>query len=252
MVKERLDILVQKQSGVSRSKAQGLIQTGQVFDADGNKLEKPGLRLDTETTLEIRAQARFVSRGGDKIEAAFVAFPFSVTDHVCIDLGASTGGFTDCSLQHGASRVYAVDVGYGQLAWSLRQDDRVVVMERCNARNLTSEMFDPRPTRFVADCSFISLSLILPPLIPVLGETPEGVVLIKPQFEAGKDQVGKGGVVRDESVRQQVVDSTCNHARTLGFRGIEVIPSPLPGPAGNKEFLAYLYDFQAPEVPMPC
>ena len=252
MVKERLDILVQKQSGVSRSKAQGLIQTGQVFDADGNKLEKPGLRLDTETTLEIRAQARFVSRGGDKIEAAFVAFPFSVTDHVCIDLGASTGGFTDCSLQHGASRVYAVDVGYGQLAWSLRQDDRVVVMERCNARNLTSEMFDPRPTRFVADCSFISLSLILPPLIPVLGETPEGVVLIKPQFEAGKDQVGKGGVVRDESVRQQVVDSTCNHARTLGFRGIEVIPSPLTGPAGNKEFLAYLYDFQAPEVPMPC
>ncbi len=251
MTKERLDILVQHHAGVSRSKAQGLIQTGQVFDADGKRLDKPGLRMDSETPLEVREQPRFVSRGGEKIAAAFDAFPFTVDAQVCIDVGASTGGFTDCCLQEGAARVYAVDVGYGQLAWSLRQDERVVVMERVNARSLQPEMFEPLPTRFVADCSFISLRLILPPLIPVLGAAPEGVVLIKPQFEAGKDQVGKGGVVRDEAVRQQVVDATCEHARTLGFRGIDVVPSPLTGPAGNKEFLAYLHDFEAPELP-PC
>lgn len=252
MAKERLDILVQQQTGVSRSKAQGLIQTGQVYDDQGNKLDKPGLRLESASTIEVREQPRYVSRGGDKLAAAFTAFPFDVHDHVCIDLGASTGGFTDCCLQQGASRIYAVDVGYGQLAWSLRQDARVVVMERCNARNLTADMFDVPPTRFVADCSFISLGLILPPLVPVLGPTPEGVVLIKPQFEAGKDQVGKGGVVRDLAVRQQVVDNTCAHARSLGFQSIDVVPSPLRGPAGNEEFLAYLHDFQRPEASETC
>ena len=251
MAKERLDILVQQQTGVSRSKAQGLIQTGQVYGSDGNKLDKPGQRFDAGSTFDIREQARFVSRGGEKIAAAFAAFPFSVRDHVCIDVGASTGGFTDCCLQEGASRVYAVDVGYGQLAWSLRNDARVIVMERCNARNLTPAMFDEAPTRFVADCSFISLRLILPPLMPILGPAPEGVVLIKPQFEAGKDQVGKGGVVRDESVRQQVVENTRTLAKKLGFRAVDVIPSPLTGPAGNKEFLACLHDFEAPEPP-PC
>ena len=136
MTKERLDILVQHHAGVSRSKAQGLIQTGQVFDADGKRLDKPGLRMDSETPLEVREQPRFVSRGGEKIAAAFDAFPFTVDAQVCIDVGASTGGFTDCCLQEGAARVYAVDVGYGQLAWSLRQDERVVVMERVNARSL--------------------------------------------------------------------------------------------------------------------
>lgn len=251
MVKERLDILVQQQAGVSRSKAQGLIQTGQVFDASGNKLDKPGLRLERECTLEIREQPRYVSRGGDKLAAAFQNFPFSVQGHVCIDVGASTGGFTDCCLQQGATRVYAVDVGYGQLAWDLRQDPRVVVMERCNVRNLTREMLDDAPTRFVADCSFISLKIVLPPLMPVLGSSPEGIVLIKPQFEAGKGQIGKGGVVRDEDVRQQTVDDVCAVARSLGFCQIDVIPSPLTGPAGNKEFLAYLRDF-VPAEPIPC
>lgn len=245
MAKERLDILVQQQAGVSRSKAQGLIQTGQVYDGAGNRLDKPGLRLETEGPLEIREQPRFVSRGGDKLAAAFAAFPFSVDGHVCIDLGASTGGFTDCCLQEGARKVFAVDVGYGQLAWQLRQDQRVIVMERCNARNLTRDMLDEAPTRFVADCSFISLKIILPPLAPLLGADPEGVVLIKPQFEAGKDQVGKGGVVRDESVRQYVVDDICSTARELGFQSVDVIPSPLTGPAGNKEFLAYLRDYTA-------
>jgi len=248
MAKERLDILVQQQAGVSRSKAQGLIQTGQVYDEAGNRLDKPGLRLESALTLEIREQPRFVSRGGEKLAAAFDAFPFSVEGHICIDLGASTGGFTDCCLQQGAQKIYAVDVGYGQLAWQLRQDERVVVMERCNARNLTAGMLQELPTRFVADCSFISLKIILPPLVPLLGPKSEGIVLIKPQFEAGKDQVGKGGVVRDENVRQQVVDDICAVARTLGFRSVNVIPSPLTGPAGNKEFLAHLSDFNAEEA----
>ncbi len=251
MVKERLDILVQQQAGVSRSKAQGLIQTGQVYDASGNKLDKPGLRMDRESALDIREQARFVSRGGDKLAAAFEKFPFSVAGQVCIDVGASTGGFTDCCLQQGAVKVYAVDVGYGQLAWDLRQDPRVVVMERCNVRNLKPDMLEEPPSRFVADCSFISLKIVLPPLMPVLGEAPEGIVLIKPQFEAGKGQIGKGGVVRDEDVRQQTVDDVCAVARGLGFQSIDVIPSPLTGPAGNKEFLAWLRDF-APAEPIPC
>jgi len=250
MAKERLDILVQQQAGVSRSKAQGLIQTGQVFDGEGNRLDKPGLRLELASALEIREQPRYVSRGGDKLAGAFEAFPFSVEGHVCIDLGASTGGFTDCCLQQGARKVFAVDVGYGQLAWPLRQDDRVVVMERCNARNLTADMLDEAPSRFVADCSFISLKIILPPLIPLLAPNPEGIVLIKPQFEAGKDQVGKGGVVRDEAVRQQVVDDIRVTARQLGFKSMDVVLSPLTGPAGNKEFLAYLYDFDSGD--MPC
>lgn len=251
MVKERLDILVQQQAGVSRSKAQGLIQTGQVYDGAGNKLDKPGLRVDSTFALDIREQARYVSRGGDKLAAAFENFPFSVAGHVCIDVGASTGGFTDCCLQQGAAKVYAVDVGYGQLAWDLRQDPRVVVMERCNVRNITPDMLQEPPSRFVADCSFISLRIVLPPLVPVLGESPEGIVLIKPQFEAGKGQIGKGGVVRDEDVRQQTVDDVCAAARALGFQAIDVIESPLTGPAGNKEFLAYLRDF-APAEPPPC
>jgi 23S rRNA (cytidine1920-2'-O)/16S rRNA (cytidine1409-2'-O)-methyltransferase len=251
MVKERLDILVQQLAGVSRSKAQGLIQTGQVYDGAGNKLDKPGLRIDRDAPLDIREQPRFVSRGGEKLAAGFEHFPFSVAGHVCIDVGASTGGFTDCCLQQGAAKVYAVDVGYGQLAWDLRQDPRVVVMERCNVRNITPDMLQEPPSRFVADCSFISLRIVLPPLVPVLGESPEGIVLIKPQFEAGKGQIGKGGVVRDEDVRQQTVDDVCAAARTLGFQAIDVIESPLTGPAGNKEFLAYLRDF-APAEPLPC
>jgi 23S rRNA (cytidine1920-2'-O)/16S rRNA (cytidine1409-2'-O)-methyltransferase len=239
MERERLDILVQRQAGVSRSKAQGLILTGQVYSA-GHRLDKPGLRLPADTTLDIREQPRFVSRGGEKLEAAFTAWNLDVSGQVAIDAGASTGGFTDCLLQHGAARVYAVDVGYGQLAWDLRQDPRVVPMERCNVRTLKPGMLPTPPTFFVADCSFISLRLVLPPLTAVLGPEPEGVVLIKPQFEAGRDQVGKGGVVRDEAVRAAAVETVCEAARQVGFTKIDVIPSPLLGPAGNREFLARL------------
>ena len=240
MEKERLDILVQRCAGVTRSKAQGLIQTGQVFGPDGERLDKPGVRLAADTALDIREQARFVSRGGDKLEAAFEAFSPEVAGKVAMDVGASTGGFTDCLLQHGAAKVYAVDVGYGQLAWKLRQDPRVVVLERTNIRALTRDRLEEAPAFFTADCSIISLRPVLPPLIELLTPDAGGVVLIKPQFEAGRELVGKGGVVRDEAVREGVVEEVCAQARALGFGRIDVIPSPLLGPAGNREFLAYL------------
>jgi len=240
MEKERLDTLVQRHAGVSRSKAQGMIQTGCVFSAAGERLDKPGARLPIETVLDIRAGARFVSRGGEKLAAAIEAFQPHIEGVVAIDVGASTGGFTDCLLQHGAAAVYAVDVGYGQLAWQLRQDDRVVVMERTNIRNLEAAQLEPRPTFFVADCSFISLRLVLPSLAPLLDRPAEGIVLIKPQFEAGKEDVGKGGVVKDEAVHERVLHEVMTAARALGFEPMGTIPSPLLGPAGNREFLSHL------------
>ena len=225
---------------MTRSKAQGLIQTGQVYSPAGDKLDKPGQRLDTKTALDIREQARFVSRGGDKLLGALEAFKPSLAGRVCIDVGASTGGFTDCLLQHGAAKVYAVDVGYGQLAWQLRQDPRVVTMERCNIRHLKPESLAEQPAFFTADCSFISLRTVLPPLMALLAHGAAGIVLIKPQFEAGPENVGKGGVVRDEAIRAMVVEEVCEAARALGFTQIDVITSPLKGPAGNVEYLAYL------------
>jgi len=246
MQKERLDILVQRQAGISRSKAQGLIQTGQVYTAAGERLDKAGLRVPADTVFEIRESPRFVGRGGEKLEAALETFGLDVSGCTAIDVGASTGGFTDCLLQHGAARVYAVDVGYGQLAWKLRQDARVDVMERCNIRHLTAEQLAARPSFFTVDCSFISLRVVLPPLVDLLGAEPRGVLLIKPQFEAGRGQVAKGGVVRDEQVHARVVEDVCAAARALGFTEIDVIPSPLLGPAGNREFLAYVRSFEAP------
>ncbi len=240
MERERLDILVQRQAGVSRSKAQGLIQTGYVYDQAGNKLDKPGMRLPDDTPLAIRDEARFVSRGGEKLEAAFVAFPVAAEGRVAIDVGASTGGFTDCLLQHGAARVYAVDVGYGQLAWKLREDPRVVVLERTNIRHLSPDALPEQPGFFTADCSFISLRLVLPPLAGLIAPEAEGIVLIKPQFEAGPERVGKGGVVRDASVHEEVIQDVLAGAAALGFTSKGVIPSPLLGPAGNREFLAWL------------
>ena len=240
MKKERLDILVQRQASVTRAKAQGLILAGSVFSEKGEQLDKPGVRLPDDTVLEIRAEQRYVSRGGFKLEAALDQFAVRVEGLVAIDVGASTGGFTDCLLQHGAARVYAVDVGYGQLAWKLRQDPRVVVIERTNIRHLTPDQLPERPSFFTADCSFISLRLVLPPLKALLADHAEGIVLIKPQFEAGKELVGKGGVVRDPAVQAQVVEDVLAEAEQLGFVRKGVIPSPLIGPAGNREFLAYL------------
>ena len=240
MQRERLDIVVQSRFQVSRSKAQGLIQTGHVYDASGQKLDKPGLRVPEDIVLYLRGEQRFVSRGGEKLEAAFEAWPLVVEGLTCIDVGASTGGFTDCLLQHGAARIYAVDVGYGQLAWKLRQDSRVVVLERCNIRHLTADSLPHSPVFFTADCSFISLRLVLPPLKALLGPGASGVVLIKPQFEAGPEDVGKGGVVRDAEVHARVLDEVRAEAAALDFPKMEVLPSPLLGPAGNREFLAWL------------
>jgi len=236
----RLDELVQQRAHVSRSKAQGLIRTGKVADARGNRLDKPGANIPPDTELRIDEGPPYVSRGGRKLEAALDAFHLHPAARVAIDVGASTGGFTDCLLQRGATRVYAVDVGYGQLDWTLRQDPRVVVLERTNIRNLPPDRLDRTPSFFTVDCSFISLRIVLPALLPLLDRPAEGVVLIKPQFEAGKEQVGKGGVVRDPAVRERVLDDTTQHCRSLGFSVRDVIASPLKGPAGNVEFLAHL------------
>ncbi len=247
--KERLDVLVQRQEGISQSQAQGLIRAGYVLTVDGHRLDKPGVRIAEDSVLQIRQKPRFVSRGGEKLEAAIEATSFDVTGRVAIDVGASTGGFTDCLLQHGAALVYAVDVGYGQLAWKLRQDERVGVFERTNIRHLTPDQLEKRPSIFVADCSFISLRLVLPPLRALLADQAQGIVLIKPQFEAGKDQVGKGGVVRDTRIHERVIHDVLAAAEELGFVSMGVIPSPLLGPAGNKEFLSRLQWTRATEAP---
>lgn len=238
--KIRLDELVQRRAGVSRTKAQGLIHTGMVKTADGKRLDRPGQSVTADLELVIEASQRFVSRGGSKLEAALTAFPVHVEGRIAIDVGASTGGFTDCLLQHGAAKVYAVDVGYGQLDWTLRQDPRVVVLERTNIRHLDPALLPDRPALFTVDCSFISLRLILQPLAALLARPAEGVILIKPQFEAGRDQVGKGGVVRDPEIHAQVVESVRETAESLGYTVAGVLQSPLEGPAGNKEFLAHL------------
>lgn len=241
MKKERLDALVQRHAGVTRSKAQALIRAGLVFSSVGLCLDKPGAAYPEDTRLDIREGSRYVSRGGEKLEAALDQFGIDVRGLTAIDVGASTGGFTDCLLQRGAARVYAVDVGYGQLAWKLRQDPRVVLLERTNIRHLTPDRLAEKPAFFTVDCSFISLRIVLPPLKALIAENAEGVVLVKPQFEAGKSQVGKGGVVRDDAIHQQVVSDVLETARLLGFSSEGVIESPLRGPAGNKEFLAHLH-----------
>lgn len=240
MAKVRLDALVQQRLNCSLSKAQGLIQTGKVRTPDGTPLRTSGKPVAETIELTIDEGPRFVSRGGQKLEAGIEKTSIEISGKIAIDAGASTGGFTDCLLQHGAAKVYAVDVGYGQLDWSLRQDDRVIVMERTNVRSVTPADLDETPDLFVADCSFISLKKILEALVPLLADDAEGLVLIKPQFEARKDQVEEGGVIRDPAIHQEVIDKVIGDATALGFTVSNVLPSPLEGPAGNKEFLAYL------------
>ena len=238
--KIRLDELVQQRTGVSRSKAQGLIRTGKVRDADGAPLDRPGRAVSPDLELTIESGPAYVGRGGIKLEAAMNEFRLDPAGRVAIDVGASTGGFTDCLLQRGAAMVYAVDVGYGQLDWKLRQDPRVIVMERTNIREMTTETLSERPEFFTVDCSFISLRIVLPVLRGLLADTAEGVALIKPQFEAGREEVGKGGVVRDPAVHERVIADVRAAADRAGFDVRGVINSPLEGPAGNREFLAHL------------
>ncbi len=241
MARKRLDILVLEQElAPSREKARALIMEGRIF-AGGQRLDKPGQALPEETILSLKGDVLpYVSRGGLKLEKALQVFPFQVRELVCLDIGASSGGFTDCMLQNGAKRVYAVDTGYGQLDYRLRTDPRVVSMERMNFRYAKPEDFPGPFDAATADVSFISLSKILPPAYACLKEEGEMVCLIKPQFEAGREKVGKNGVVRDRAVHCLVIERVMGYARETGFSCGGLDFSPIRGPKGNIEYLLYL------------
>ena len=241
MSKTRLDVAMAAQGlAESRQKAQAIIMSGLVF-VDGKRVDKCGAQIADTAIIEVRGKTlRYVSRGGLKLEKAMQCFPLTLQDAVAMDCGASTGGFTDCMLQNGAKKVYAVDVGYGQLDWKLRQDERVVCMERTNARYLTKEQI-PEPLDFVSvDVSFISLGLIFPAMRPLLADNANLVCLIKPQFEAGKDKVGKKGVVRDANVHLAVLEQFLRHAAENDLTVQGMTYSPIKGPEGNIEYLGYL------------
>lgn len=240
--KIRLDQLLVKRGIVkSREKAKSLIMAGAVF-VDGRLVDKPGIKLRESVTIFLKEGLfpKYVSRGGIKLEEALRKFQIDVTDKVFLDVGASTGGFTDCLLQHGAKRVIAIDVGYGQLHWKLRNDPRVRILEKTNIRYLTPERLGEKADGAVIDVSFISLKLVIPPVSNLLKERAMIIALIKPQFEVGKKEVGKGGVVRDPRLHEKVIKEITNFSRTLGWKEKDLIPSPILGPKGNKEFLLYL------------
>ena len=240
-IKKRLDVLLVEQGYAdSRSKAQAIIMSGLVY-VDGQKADKPGMSFDETLPLEVRgATCPYVSRGGLKLEKALRDFGVDPTGYVCSDSGASTGGFTDCLLQQGASKVFAIDVGYGQLDWKIRSDPRVVVMERTNVRYVTPEQLGEPLDLSVIDVSFISLKIVLPVVKTFLKPSGQVLCLIKPQFEAGKDKVGKKGVVREPAVHKEVLDMFVALADELEFNILGLTFSPVKGPEGNIEFLAHL------------
>ncbi len=247
--KTRLDVLlVERGFAPTRQKAQAIIMAGSVFVA-GQRVDKPGTAVANEAELEVRGHTlRYVSRGGLKLEKAMQTFPITLEGKTCADIGASTGGFTDCRLQNGARRVYAVDVGYGQLDWKLRSDERVVCLERTNARYLSAEQI-PEPLDFASiDVSFISLKLIFPALYPLLREGGEIACLIKPQFEAGREKVGKKGVVRDPAVHLEVLQQFLQHAKENNFTVLGITYSPIRGPEGNIEYLGFLRKSDEPDA----
>ncbi len=241
--KERLDVVLHSQGLTeSRQKAQALIMAGQVYLKE-QKITKAGMGIAPEDIpfLEVRGKSlAYVSRGGLKLEKAMKLWNLDLNGFICADIGASTGGFTDCMLQNGAKYVYAVDSGYNQLDWKLRSHPQVKSMERCNARYLTSEEIPEKLDFFSVDVSFISLKLILPPLLDLLKEEGEGVCLIKPQFEAGRGLVGKKGVVRDPKVHESVLEDVVSAMISLGFHLKDLSFSPIRGPEGNIEYLAYV------------
>ena len=251
MAKLRLDVaLTQRGLTDSRQKAQALIMAGEVY-VNGQKETKAGAPVKEEDALEVRGKALpYVSRGGLKLEKAMQVWPIDLKGAVCADIGASTGGFTDCMLQNGARLVYAVDVGYNQLDWRLRTHPQVVCMERTNARYLTGEQI-PEPLDFFSvDVSFISLGLILPALRPLIREGGQAVCLVKPQFEAGKEKVGKHGVVRDPAVHLEVLERFLDHAAQSDFTVKDITFSPIKGPEGNIEYLGYLQAGPCPAEPV--
>ena len=239
--KERLDVLlVQQGLANSRELAKAYIMAGNVY-VDGQKEDKAGTKVAVTAKLEVKGnQMKYVSRGGYKLEKAMDVFGIRLNGKICLDIGASTGGFTDCMLQNGASKVYAIDVGYGQFAWKLRNDERVVCLEKTNVRYVTHEQVPDEGDIASIDVSFISLTKVLPAVLGVLGEKGQMVCLIKPQFEAGREKVGKKGVVRDSSVHREVIEMIVEYVRTqsLGILGLDF--SPIKGPEGNIEYLIYL------------
>ena len=241
MGKKRLDILLfERGLAESRQKAQAVIMSGQVY-VNGQKVDKAGAPTGEDASIEVRGGGlKYVSRGGLKLEKAMETWPITLEGALCADIGASTGGFTDCMLQNGAAKVYAVDVGYGQLAWKLRSDPRVVCMERTNARYLTHEQVPDELDFASVDVSFISLNLILPPLRGLMKPVGQAVCLIKPQFEAGRDKVGKKGVVRDPAVHLEVLEQFQINAREADFAVKDMTFSPVRGPEGNIEYLGFL------------
>ena len=253
-MKQRLDVLLVSQGfAPSREKAKAIIMSGVVF-VDGQREDKAGSTFDEEKAkIEVKgATLPFVSRGGLKLDKAIKAFELNLTDRVCMDVGASTGGFTDCMLQNGAAKSYAVDVGHGQLDWGLRNDPRVVCMEKTNIRYVTPEDIEEAPSFVSIDVSFISLTKVLPPVKALL--TPEGevVCLIKPQFEAGREKVGKKGVVRDAKVHEEVIRMVTDFAYSIGFSYLHLSFSPIKGPEGNIEYLLHIClpkDGEAPVAP---
>ena len=239
--KTRLDVLLVEQGlQESRQKAQATIMAGIVY-VNNQKVDKPGTAVPNDAHIEVRGKTlRYVSRGGLKLEKAMQTWPIELEGKTCADIGSSTGGFTDCMLQNGAKKVYAVDVGTNQLAWKLRTDPRVVCLEKTNARTLTTQQV-PEPLDFASiDVSFISLKLIFPALYPLLREGGEVACLIKPQFEAGREKVGKKGVVRDSAVHLEVLEHFLEHAKENHFAVLGITYSPIRGPEGNIEYLGYL------------
>jgi len=227
----------------SRERAKTTVMSGVVF-VNGNRVDKPGTAVDPNAVIEVRGNALpFVSRGGYKLDKALKVFPVDPSGKTCIDCGASTGGFTDVLLQHNAAKVYSVDVGYGQLAWKLRNDPRVVNLERTNLRYVTSEQIPEKPTLAVMDVSFISIKLILPALKQIITSDADIICLIKPQFEAGREDVGKKGVVRDPQVHQRVIDDILDFCSVSGFCVMGLDYSPIRGPEGNIEYLCYMKNY---------
>ncbi|MFT4105288.1 MAG: TlyA family RNA methyltransferase [Lacrimispora sp.] len=248
-MKERLDVLLVKNGlAESREKAKAIIMAGIVY-VDGEKEDKAGTSFEETAAVEVRGSTlKYVSRGGLKLEKAMTHFDVTLEGKVCMDVGASTGGFTDCMLQNGAVKVYAVDVGHGQLAWKLRNDPRVVCMEKTNIRYVTPEDINDRIEFSSIDVSFISLTKVLGPVKNLLREEGEIVCLIKPQFEAGREKVGKKGVVRESSVHLEVIEHVISHAVSIGLLPLHLEYSPIKGPEGNIEYLLHLKNHQEGEV----
>ncbi len=239
--KERLDILVvEKKLAKSREHAKAMIMAGKVL-VDGIPKDKAGLKISPDSKISVKGDnLPFVSRGGIKLDHAIKNIPVNIKDMICLDIGASTGGFTDCLLQNGAKKVYAVDVGYGQLAWSLRQDKRVEVIERTNIRYMDFNTIGEKVDIITIDTSFISLKLVIPAAEKFMKKGTKVLALIKPQFEAGKERIGKGGIVRDENLRQDIINEIKSFFKQRGYDTGQIIESPIKGAKGNIEFIIFL------------